>query len=63
MTLIATPFLIPILFLLFGIFFESINNKSYQKILKYYFYSGDNVTELRVKFLKKIEDTVPPGDD
>jgi len=24
---------------------------------------GDNVTELRVKFLKKIEDTVPPGDD
>jgi len=25
--------------------------------------TGDNVTELRVKFLKKIEDTVPPGDD
>ena len=24
---------------------------------------GDNVTELRVKFLRKIEDTVPAGDD
>lgn len=24
---------------------------------------GDNVTELRVKFQRKIEDTVPPGDD
>lgn len=24
---------------------------------------GDNVTEMRVKFLKKIEDTVPAGDD
>ena len=24
---------------------------------------GDNVTELRVKFLRKIEDSVPPGDD
>jgi hypothetical protein len=28
-----------------------------------YFFSGDNVTEMRVKFLKKIEDTVPAGDD
>jgi len=25
--------------------------------------TGDNVTEIRVKYLKKIEDTVPPGDD
>ena len=25
--------------------------------------SGDNVTELRVKFVKKIEDTVPAGED
>jgi len=25
--------------------------------------TGDHVTELRVKFLKRIEDTVPPGDD
>ena len=24
---------------------------------------GDNVTELRVKFIRKIEDTVPAGDD
>lgn len=24
---------------------------------------GDNVTELRVKFIRKIEDSVPPGDD
>jgi len=24
---------------------------------------GDNVTELRVKFVRKIEDSVPPGDD
>jgi len=24
---------------------------------------GDNVTELRVKFMRKIEDTVPAGDD
>ena len=24
---------------------------------------GDNVTELRVKFIKKIEDSVPAGDD
>ena len=23
---------------------------------------GDNVTELRVKFIRKIEDTVPAGD-
>jgi hypothetical protein len=26
-------------------------------------FPGDNVTEMRVKFLKKIEDTVPAGDD
>jgi len=25
--------------------------------------TGDNVTEMRVKFLKKIEDSVPAGDD
>jgi len=24
---------------------------------------GDHVTEMRIKFLKRIEDTVPPGDD
>ena len=24
---------------------------------------GDNVTELRVKYVRKIEDSVPPGDD
>ena len=24
---------------------------------------GDNVTEMRVKFVRKIEDSVPPGDD
>ncbi|XP_040575013.1 trafficking protein particle complex subunit 3 [Lepeophtheirus salmonis] len=24
---------------------------------------GDNFTELRVKFIRKIEDTIPPGDD
>ena len=24
---------------------------------------GDNVTELRVKYIRKIEDSVPPGDD
>lgn len=24
---------------------------------------GDNVTELRIKFIRKIEDSVPPGDD
>jgi hypothetical protein len=24
---------------------------------------GDNVTEMRVKFIRKIEDSVPPGDD
>ena len=24
---------------------------------------GDNVTEVRVKFIRKIEDTVPAGDD
>ena len=24
---------------------------------------GDSVTELRVKFVRKIEDSVPPGDD
>jgi hypothetical protein len=28
-----------------------------------FLHSGDNVTEMRVKFLKKIEDTVPAGDD
>ena len=25
--------------------------------------AGDNVTEVRVKFIRKIEDTVPAGDD
>jgi len=24
---------------------------------------GDNVTEMRVKFIRKIEDSIPPGDD
>lgn len=24
---------------------------------------GDNVTEMRIKYIRKIEDSVPPGDD
>ena len=36
----------------------------HSKSYPFYFYlPGDNVTELRVKFIRKIEDTVPAGDD
>ena len=43
-------------------FFLAQNWKMLQIVMTLYCL-GDNVTELRVKFLKKIEDTVPPGDD
>ena len=40
-----------------------IGSGDYFTIIQLNLFLGDNVTEMRIKFLKKIEDSVPAGDD